>query len=102
MQAGLAGVRRPEERELRSTLCTDHMRRSAAFAPFLRAREFFGKLFDSRLDVGLQVLRTLVLRDRAEHLPQAIETFPGLASRAIGLFGFLVIGRGVGRHGLLS
>jgi hypothetical protein len=102
MQAGFSGVGGAEKSELRGTLCTNHMRRSAALATFLRARKLFGQLLDARLDVRLQVFRTLVLRDRPEHFTQAIETLFGLASRAIGLFSLLEFGRGVGRHDPLS
>ena len=67
-------------------------------SPFLGPRQLFPELLDTGLDIGLQVLRTLVLWDGTEHLLQAVKAltrFPCLTVLHLGLFVFRA---DVGRH----
>ena len=98
MQRRLAHIRRPDQRDLRRALGPDHERRAAAHPTLLGPLEFFGQLLDAPFDVALEMVRSLVFGDHAEHLPQPLEALLRLARLAeCGLRG-LVLGREVGGH----
>ena len=87
VQQRLAAVRRPDERDLRGTLWSHDQRRSTARPALLRPRDLLVELLDAPLQVGLQVVGALVLRDHAQHLAQVVEPFlrvPRLAERVGG------------------
>ena len=54
------------------------------------------------LEVRLQVVRTLVLWDHAQHLPQAVEALLGIARLAQGVGRGFVFGGQVGWHGRMK
>ena len=83
-KSGFSGVRGSEHRNLCGTLRSNDERRSGAGTAPLRTRELLGELLDPRLDVALEMLGALVLGDGAQHLPQALEPFLGLARAAEG------------------
>ena len=98
MEARLSNVRCTDQTDLRGTFCANYMRRPTAVGPFLGPRQLFPELLDTGLDIGLQVLRTLVFRDGTEHLLQAVKAltrFPCLTVFHLGLFVFRA---DVGRH----
>ena len=72
--------------------------RAAAAAAFPGSRKFLAQILDAGLDIGLEVIRALVLRDRPQHLPQAIQAIPGLTRFSVRLFGLLVFGCDVRGH----
>ena len=74
------------------------MRRAAMLATFLRPRELLSELLDAGLDVRLQVLGTLVLRNRPQHLSEALQPLLRLACLAKGFFCLLVLGCDVRGH----
>jgi hypothetical protein len=98
VQRRLAGVRRPEQRELRGTLGPDHEGGSAPGAAFLRALELLGEFLDAPLDVRLQMVGALVLRDDAQHLAQPLQALIRVACLAERGFHCPIFGRQVGGH----
>jgi len=63
------------------------------------AFQLFAQVLDAGLDVRLQVLRSLVLGDRAQHLAQPLKALARLARAAKAGFGGLVLRGEVGGHG---
>src|SRR5262249_37495699 len=87
-----------EQGNLRGALGLNHQRWSTAGATLLRSLEFFGELFDATLDIPLEVVSSLVLRNDAKHLPQTLKALARVARLAeCSLRGF-VLGRQVARH----
>src|SRR5262249_60622936 len=101
MQRRLAGVGRADEAHLRRALAA-HGERAATRAALLRADELVPELLDARLDVGLEMLRSLVLGNRAQHLLQQVEALARLARGPVGLLRLLVLRGQVGRHGVVG
>src|SRR5215471_5845518 len=98
MQRRLARVRRPNQRDLRSALGPNDQRRTGTCAAALGTVEFFGQFLDAPLDIALEMVGSLMLWDRAQHLPQPLQALPGVARLTErGLRG-LVLRREVGRH----
>jgi hypothetical protein len=98
MQRRLARVRRSDQRDLRRPFRTDHQRRAAVAAALPATFELLAKVLDAGLDVGLQVLGSLVLGNRAQHLAQPLEALARLARAAEARLGGLVLGGEVGWH----
>ena len=92
MQAGLTGIRRTQKTKLRGALGSHDVRRSATAPALLRAREFLRQLLDAGLDVGLQMIRSLVLGNGPQHLLEAGQAVLRLTRVAVSLLGFLVFG----------
>ena len=90
--SGLAAVRRPDQRDLRGTLRPHDQRGTTADAALLRSGNLLVEFLDAALQVGLQVIGALVLRDHAEHLAQVIEPLLRVACLAEGVGGSLVLG----------
>jgi len=72
--------------------------RSASLGPL----ELFGELLDATLDVALEMVGPLVLREHAQHLPQRLQALPGIACLAQSGLGRPVLRREVGGHGGLG
>src|SRR5215510_7057206 len=79
MQRRLARVRRPNQRDLRRALGPNDQRRTATCAASLGTVEFFGQFLDAPLDIALEMVGSLMLWDRAQHLPQPLQALPGVA-----------------------
>src|SRR4030095_5051574 len=60
--------------------------------------ELFGELFDATLDIPLEVVSSLVLRNDAKHLPQTLKALARVAGLAECSLRGLVLGREVSRH----
>src|SRR5215813_12952563 len=98
MQRRLAHIRRPDQRDLRRAFGPNHEGRAPAHPTFLGTLEFFGQLLDTPLDVTLEMVRSLVLGDHSEHLPQPLEALLRIARLAeLRLRGFVLWGE-VGGH----
>ena len=67
-------------------------------SPFLGSRQLFPELLDAGLDISLQVLRTLVLRDSAEHLLEAVKAFTRFPCLTVFHLGLFVFRADVSRH----
>src|SRR5215831_1167049 len=102
MQRRLSCIGRPEEGNLRRALGLKHERWRTAGAALLWPLEFFGELFDATLDVALEMISPLVLRNDAKHLPQMLKAFSRVARLAKRSLCGLVIGREVSRHDSLG
>jgi hypothetical protein len=98
MQRRLADIRRPDQHDLRRALGPDHQRRTGPCPAPLGPLELFGQLPDAPLDVALEMVRPLVLRDYAEHLSQTLQALSRIARLTERAFRGLVLGREVGRH----
>jgi hypothetical protein len=92
VQQRLAGVRCPEQRDLGRALRADHQRRATARTAPLRAGQLLVEFLDAPLQVRLQVISALVLRDHAQHLAQVLEALGGIARLAEGVGRRLVFG----------
>jgi len=64
----------------------------------VRSADLLGQFADAGLDVRLQMLSSLVSRNRAQHLSEAVETLARFARYPKGLLGPLVFRREVRRH----
>src|SRR4029450_2819827 len=60
--------------------------------------ELFGELFNATLDIPLEVVSSLVLRNDAKHLPQTLKALSRVAGLAECSLRGLVLGREVSRH----
>src|SRR4029450_6949084 len=60
--------------------------------------ELFGELFDATLDIPLEGVSSLVLRNDAKHLPQTLKALARVAGLAECSLRGLVLGREVSRH----
>ncbi len=98
VQARFAGVGWSDQAQLRGAVWAHDMGRPAAAAALPGPGELLGQLLDTCLDVGLEVVRTLVLGDGPQHLLQAVQSFLWLSRLSIGLLGLLVLGRNVSGH----
>src|SRR5215510_13961056 len=102
MQRRLSCIGRPEEGNLRRALGLKHERWPTAGAALLGPLEFLGELFDATLDVALEMISPLVLRNDAKHLPQMLKAFARVARLTKRSLRGLVIGREVSRHDSLG
>src|SRR5215467_6381837 len=71
-------------------------------AASLGALQLLGQLLDAALDVALEMVRSLVLGDDAEHLPQRFQALSGVARLAERGLCRSVLRREVGGHGPLA
>src|SRR5262250_1053014 len=98
MQRRLAHVRWSDQRDLRCALGPNDQRRTATCAASSGTLELFGQFLDAPLDIALEMVSSLVLWDRAQHLPQPLQALPGVARLTERSLYRLVLRREVGRH----
>ena len=91
MQSGLTHVGCADQCNLGCAFGSDDLNWATASTAFLGTGEFLGEVFDPSLDVRLQVFRTLVLGNRAQHFTQAIEALLRVACVLEGSFSAFVV-----------
>jgi cytochrome P450 len=96
-EEGLQQVR-TQHCDLRRAFAPDAMQGPGPRRTFSRRRQVVGQLLDAALQIRLQVLGALVLRNRTQHLFQAVEPTAVVLRYAIRLLGTLVIRTQVGWH----
>ena len=99
VQLGLAGVGRADQGDLGRAFAADRVDRALLLAALFGGPDFLGDLLDPALDVALEVIGALVLRNGPKHLLEVLELLRGFAGVAVGLFGLAVDGCEIGGHG---
>ena len=91
VQTRFARVRRPDQRDLGGTFGPDRVHGPRATTALARPGEFLGQVLDARLDVGLQVIGSLVLGNRAQHFLQARQALGRLARGPVRRLGLAIV-----------
>jgi hypothetical protein len=86
----LAHVWSTDQHDLRRAFGTGDVARPAAATLLLGTRQLLREVLDPRLDLGLKMLAALVLRNRPEHLVEAVQALLRSARRPEGGFCLLV------------
>ena len=98
VQLGLAGVGSAKQRNLGGALRSNGVDRTLFLPALAAGTDLVGDFLDPALDVTLEVVRALVLRNGPKHFLQVLELLRGLAGFAIGLFGLPVDGSEIRGH----
>src|SRR2546427_12724851 len=98
-QRRLAGVGRADQHPLAGALAAHVARIEAVTAAMLRVLAFLLELRDAVLEVGLKLVRALVLGKERHHLAQRLELLLVALRLAVALLGFLVLRGEIRGHG---